>query len=339
MGSFATTSRSAASRGTRSRSASRRNTSLRGFAASRGAAALLAAGVAASQLGLQFGQEAAMALGGALATASRRSTRSRAQAAGTQALGASQQAGAQQPFSQQGWQQANLAFSSAKRQRWHLGAHSQPQAGAQAAGAQGAGAGRRSAGAQALGASQQAGAQQPFSQQGWQQAHLAFSRSNRQGRQLLGTQPQAGSQHLGASQAGAQAHRPWGPRSKPEHSSSSRSKDGSKPVSPSGARTGRGGSSSERMPRYNRRPAHMPCRPRTPSGLHNSPGNQTDWPEHCWWRPQRSTRKGPPPTTEIDASWELLLVTKTQWENNATSVNRGFGSDLAILSTKDRAVF
>src|SRR5208337_4932436 len=139
--------------------------------------------------------------------------------AGAQGFGASQQAGAQQLFSPQEWQQqASLAFSSANRQRWHFGAHSQPQAaGAHAAGAQGAGAqaaGAQGAGAQAAGAqgagahaagAQAAGAQQLFSpQELQQQASLAFSRSKRWGRQLFGTQPQAGSQHFGASQAGAQ---------------------------------------------------------------------------------------------------------------------------------------
>ncbi|MEI8374336.1 MAG: hypothetical protein WCJ35_16050 [Planctomycetota bacterium] len=114
-----------------------------------------------------------------------------------QALGASQQAGAQ------ALREASLAFKSAMRWR-DFGAHSQPQAGAQATGAQAAGAQATGAqaGAQALGASQQAGAQQLFS---LRHARLAFSRSQRLGRQLFGALSQAGSQALGATQAGAQA--------------------------------------------------------------------------------------------------------------------------------------
>ena len=134
------------------------------------------------------------------------------QQAGAQHLGASQQAGAQQAFSQHAWQQQpSLAFSSANRQQWHFGAHSQPQAGVQA-GAQAAGRKpeHRVPEAQHFGASQQAGrstpgAQQHFSRRQWQQASLARSRSFRHAWQQLPPQ-QAGSQHLGASQqAGAQA--------------------------------------------------------------------------------------------------------------------------------------
>ncbi|MGA2253289.1 MAG: hypothetical protein ABSG53_01400, partial [Thermoguttaceae bacterium] len=122
-------------------------------------------------------------------------------------MGASQHAGAQQLFWQQ---QANLAFNSVNRQRWHFGAHSQPQtAGAQGAGAQAAGAhGAHGAGAQALGASQQAGAQQLFSQRGWQQASFALSSAKRQ-RWHFGahSQPQAAGAHgAGAQALGASQH-------------------------------------------------------------------------------------------------------------------------------------
>ncbi len=207
--------------------------------------------------------------------------------------------------------------------------------------------GRRAAGAQGAGAAQQAGAQQLFSQQEWQEASLAFSRSKRQGRQLFGTQPQAGSQHLGAAQAAGRrapepGHKPPErkapePHSRPGRSSSSRS---SRPFWPSTVRRGRDGSSSERRPRYNRRPAHKPWVLRSTWGLRtHRKDQQTSWPMRCSRWPRRSKRRGPPPTEGNDASWELLLVIKTQWENNATSVNRGFGSDLAMLSTKEPAVF
>ncbi len=110
------------SRPERSGRTGRSRTSTWGFAAGQGAAALLAAGVAAS---LQFRQEVPMATLLAATAASRLAalggcTAGRGAAAG-QARGAAQQAGAQQLFSQQGWQQASLAFSSAKRWRWHFG--------------------------------------------------------------------------------------------------------------------------------------------------------------------------------------------------------------------------
>ena len=117
---------------------------------------------------------------------------------------------------------------------------------------------------------------------GWQQASLAFSSANRW-RWHFGahSQPQAGSQHLGAAQqAGAQAaeqqgagrRRSLGPRSRPGRSSSSRSKDGSRPAWPSAAPRGKDGSSSARS----RKPAHstwgLRSRPRRRRRAHSTWG-------------------------------------------------------------------
>ena len=253
-------------------------------------------------------------------------------------LGASQQAGGAAALLAARMAAGQLGLQLGQQARWHFGAHSQPQdAGAQAAGRTGhRPPERRSAGGRSTrperkpsGLHSKPGRSSSSRSRTWQQAKLAFSRSKRQGRQLFGTQPQK------------PPHSTWGLRSKPEpaqaHGAGPHSTPGrtaallaagmaAASLAFSRSTAGKDGSSSEHSNRMlgsqHAGRLHKPgCSEHSglhsTSGPHNSPGHKQIGPSDCWWWPRRSKRRGPPPTTENDASWELLLVTKTQWENHA----------------------
>ena len=226
------------------------------------------------------------------------------------ALGASQQAGAQQLFSQHGWQQASLAFSSANRQRWHFGAHSQPQAAAQH--------GRRSTGRAQAARGRRAGAHSSLGGLAAGRGAAALLAARMAAGQL-GLQPlqevrTAALRHAAASRltalggfAASRGAAPgrkrsrtaaWGLRSRPGHS-----RCGSRPTGPSPATAGKDGSSSEHRPRYNRRPAHKPW------GLRSRRGPQ-----------QAGAAQQPGPPSRLARA--MLVVATTLKANKATADNR-----------------